>query len=249
MYGPGSDSGMAQELSSWHAIADVGEVIRERHLSPTSLSSPSISVESMSPMLDHLSLEFVIDSRTISGQLLDMGCGEGLATLAALGRGGRVTAVDPDAAALQRLKERVPPEQQSRLQALAGSLPSVDFGVGEFSGIHVAHVLHFLNGREVEVSLRKFARWLSPRGRLYLSVLTPLGSFWESFHEEFIRRSNLGARWPGYLGDCSQLHLFNEQILRRELEAVGFQIEKSKYYAVSWDRQQLCCALVARRVE
>ncbi len=240
---------MAQEISNWHAISGIREIIRDSCIYPSALSSPSISIASMSPMLDDLSLEFVIDSRTITGQLLDIGCGDGLATVAALGRGGRVTAVDPDAGALQRLKERVPPEQQARLQALTGSLPSVDFRVAEFSGIHVAHVLHFLNGREVEVSLRKFARWLSPRGRLYLSVLTPLGSFWEPFHQEFIRRSNLGARWPGYLGDCSQLHLFNEQILRRELEAVGFQIEKSKYYAVSWDRQQLCCALIARRLD
>ena len=211
-------------------------------------------------MLDELSLEFVIDSRTISGQLLDIGCGDGLATIAALARGGRVTAVDPDTEALRRLQERVPPEQQARLQTLAGSLPTIDFKIGGFSAVHAAHVLHFLNGRAVESSLRKFARWLYPRGRLYLSVLTPLGPLWESFHQEFIRRSNLGARWPGVLDDCSQffmpearalpcLHLFNEQILRRELEAVGFQIEKSRYYAVPWDHEQLCCALIARRTQ
>ena len=128
----------------------------------------------MSPALDVLSLKFVIWAQDAAATVLDIGCGDGVATLALLARGGRVLAVDPSAAALHRLVERTPSEECHRLRVRLGQLPTVDFKAPSFAGIHAARVLHLLDDRAIEQSLRKFYRWLYPRGRLFLSALPPL---------------------------------------------------------------------------
>ena len=62
---------------------------------PTAVRSPTTAVYEMSPTLYPLSLQFAIEMRAATRQALDIGCGDGVATAAALARGGRVLAVDP----------------------------------------------------------------------------------------------------------------------------------------------------------
>jgi SAM-dependent methyltransferase len=216
-----------------------------------------LHLQSMSPRLDELSLKFAIHARSERGLALDMGCGEGIATLAALARGGRMVAVDPDAQQIQRLLLRVPAEQRGRLRLVVDQLPRVDFKITKFSAVHAAHVLHLLDGEAIERSLRKFARWLHPDGRLFLSVLTPKGAFWDPFQSEYERRRAEGVRWPGYmdhswapaghlLGNAPAIHLLDEHTLSRELQAAGFVVEESSSYPLPWDSTQICCALIAR---
>jgi len=138
---------------------------------PRSGSGPG---NGMSPTLDVLSLKFVIWAQDAGGAVLDIGCGDGVATLALLARGGRVVAVDPSAAALHRLVERTPSEQCHRLRVRLGQLPTVDFKAPSFAAIHAARVLHLLDTGAIEQSLRKFYRWLYPEGRLFISALRPL---------------------------------------------------------------------------
>lgn len=248
-------------LPDWQSVADTStgnDVVSRSAPACNNLSSkPSISIDRMSPSLDALSLEFLIHARSAAGWLLDVGCGDGLATAEALTRGGKVIAVDSNPIFLQRLTQRIPAEQHLRLRVQSSSLPNMDFKVGGLAAVHAAHVLHFLDGDAVESSLRKFFRWLYPRGKLFLSVLTPLGKFWEFFWADFILRSTAGGRWPGYIdassvyygahnGLPSAVHLFNEQILRRELLAAGFQLERASYYPLPWDNQQVGCAIIAR---
>jgi ubiquinone/menaquinone biosynthesis C-methylase UbiE len=128
----------------------------------------------MSPALDVLSLKFVIWSQDADATALDIGCGDGVATLALLARGGRVVAVDPSAAALHRLVERTPSEQCHRLRVRLGQLPTLDFKAPIFGAIHAARVLHLLDAESIAQSLRKFYRWLYPEGRLFVSALRPL---------------------------------------------------------------------------
>jgi ubiquinone/menaquinone biosynthesis C-methylase UbiE len=120
--------------------------------------------------LNPLSLQFVIWSQSASGPVLDIGCGEGDATIAVVARGGRVVAVDSDAAALQRLVGRVPTEQRLRLTARLGRLPNIEFKSANFAGIHGARELHGLDSESRQLSLAKFYRWLYPRGKLFVTV-------------------------------------------------------------------------------
>ena len=213
--------------------------------------------EQMSPALDELSLKFAIYSRSARFDALDVGCGDGLASAAALARGGHVMAVDPDHAALHTLLARVPPEQYRRLKVRVGALPELDFKFGRFSAVHVARVLHLLEPGGLQQSLRKFFRWLYPEGRLFISALSPSGAYWEPLHDEYTRRSVARDPWPGYFEDVSELmpgwhggasavHLLEEHVLLRELEAAGFIIEEISSYSLPWDGEQRCCAAVAR---
>jgi ubiquinone/menaquinone biosynthesis C-methylase UbiE len=212
-------------------------------------------LEAMSPALDDLSLRFAMHAGQTNGTCLDVGCGTGLATAAALARGGHVVAVDPDSIACRELLARVPVEQYARLTVRTSGLQPLDFMAPRFSAVHAARVLHNLGGQELRASVAKFFRWLYPHGRLYVSAFTPFGSFWKRFQPEYSRRVRLGSEWPGYMSDVARLqatgtrkvcHLLDENVLRRELCGAGFVIEHISRYALPWEPAQICCGIVAR---
>ena len=221
------------------------------------LSRSGAPTDRMSPALDDLSMRFALFARTCVGDVLDMGCGDGIATAAALARGARVYAVDADRALLQHLLTRIPPVHTPRLKVRIGSLPSVNFKYPRFSAVHVSRVLQFLDPLALQRSMQKFLHWLYPDGKLFLSTLTSAGDYWQFAESEIVRRKLARDPWPGYLEDVRRLrpswdgasdavHLLDEPILRRELETAGFEIEYTHVYPLPWDSDQMCCAVVAR---
>jgi SAM-dependent methyltransferase len=124
----------------------------------------------MSPALDQLSLKFAIHTRTARNDALDIGCGNGVATAAALARGGHVMAIDPDIEALRQLVARIPREQLPRLEVRVARLPELDFKFARFSAVHASRVLHLLDPAVAHSSLNKFFRWLYPTGKLFISI-------------------------------------------------------------------------------
>lgn len=210
----------------------------------------------MSPALDPLSIRFATHARISKSDVLDLGCGTGIATVAALARGAHVMAIDPDAVALRELLARVPKQQYPRLQVRVGSLPELNFKLAHFSAVHVSRVLHVLDGDGLRQSFASFFRWLYPEGKLYISAFSPVGSFWRPFEAEYLRRLELGDPWPGFIecasdyfphwddGD-SPVHLLEGRVLRRELEAAGFVIEEMNCARLAWDPEQACCEVIA----
>jgi SAM-dependent methyltransferase len=244
-------------------ISEVGvsfySTVVQRHLTANykGLSLQGAPTDRMSPALDDLSMQFAMYARTAPGDVLDIGCGDGIATAAALTRGATVYAVDPDQAALHHLLARVPPMHARHLRVRMGSLPGVDFKFPRFSAVHAARVLHFLDPLALQRSLQKFFHWLYPNGKLFISTLTSAGDYWEFAENEIIQRKLAQDPWPGYLADIRRLrphwdgvsdavHLLDEPILRRELAAAGFEIEYIHSYPLPWDIDQMCCAVVAR---
>jgi SAM-dependent methyltransferase len=223
----------------------------QRHLEATQAEIPAhgLAVERMSPALDTLSLKFAIYMRHSRLEGLDVGCGEGIATIAALARGGHVMAVDRDPAVLHRLLARVPSEQYRRLKVREATLPQLDFKFAHFAGVHASRVLHFLPPDALRATLRKFFRWLYPDGKLFVSVLNPRGTFWRGLRADYSRRTMFGEAWPGYIEwprASAAVHLLDENILKRELDAAGFIVEELSSYTLPWDAEQLCTAAVAR---
>jgi SAM-dependent methyltransferase len=213
----------------------------------------------MSPALDDLTMRFALFARTTGGDVLDIGCGDGIASAAALMRGARVYAIDPDHSALEHLLTRIPPVHAHRLKVRIGSLPGVNFKYPRFAAVHASRVLHMLDPLAVQRSLQKFFHWLYPSGKLFLSALTSAGEYWAFAEPEMAQRRREEDPWPGYLTDVSRLrphwngasatvHLLDEPVLRRELEAAGFQIEHLRSNPLPWDPDQVCCAVVARCV-
>jgi ubiquinone/menaquinone biosynthesis C-methylase UbiE len=117
-----------------------------------------------------LSLKFAIHTRTSRIDSLDVGCGDGVATAAAIARGGHVMAVDPNVKALRQLVARIPHEQLPRLKLRVSSLPALDFKFARFSAVHASRVLHLLEPDVAQSSLKKFFRWLYPTGKLFIST-------------------------------------------------------------------------------
>jgi SAM-dependent methyltransferase len=231
----------------------------QRHLEGTQSEIPTygLPLERMSPALDSLSLKFAIYLRNCKFDGLDVGCGEGIATIAALARGGHVMALDRETAVLQRLLARVPSQQYRRLKLRAASVADVDFIFPRFSAVHASRVLHYLPPHVFQSTLRKFFRWLYPAGKLFVSVLDPRGAHWRGLRADYARRTMLGERWPGYVealspmmpewrGNETAIHLLDESVLTRELQASGFVVEELTSYTLPWDADQLCTAVVAR---
>jgi hypothetical protein len=52
-------------------------------------------------------------------------------------------------------------------------LPYIEFEEGSFSAILCSRVLHFLEGRDVQLSIYKMHRWLRLGGKAFLIVDTP----------------------------------------------------------------------------
>src|SRR5690242_14846916 len=69
---------------------------------PLAVEWPRFWAARVSPALDEISLKFAIYSRSTKGTVADVGCGEGIASVAALLRGAHVHAIDPDPEALKR---------------------------------------------------------------------------------------------------------------------------------------------------
>jgi len=214
-------------------------------------------LNSASPALDALSFKFAMWAGRVTAACLDVGCGAGVATRAALARGARVVAVDPDLGMLHQLLTQLPVIQFGRICVKPARLDELDFAAGELAAVHISRVLHRLDGDAIQQSLRDIWRWLQPEGKLFLSAFTPSGSYWKDFSAEFAGRAKRGDRWPGYIGDVSRYdrfsqagtscHLLSEAVLTRELGALGFEIEDSLNYSLAWDGTQTCCGVVARR--
>jgi SAM-dependent methyltransferase len=226
------------------------DVLRGRHFRRAS------AIDQMSPALDDLSLKFVICTRDARHDGLDIGCGDGIATAAALARGAHVTAVDPDQRALLRLLARIPPHTYRRLKVRRARVQDLDFKFAHFSAVHASRVLHLIDPAALQQSLRKFFRWLYPEGKLFISTLASSGPFWDPISAELAHRQRMRAPWPGLIEDFHRymphrddtlefVHLIDEPVLRRELEFAGFVIDEMTCQSLPWDSEQQHCSVIA----
>jgi SAM-dependent methyltransferase len=226
---------------------------------PASSSTPPMLLEfrdlppgmGMSPRLDPLTFRFAAWAGYHEQPCADIGCGAGLATAAALARGARVHAIDPDVSAVRSLLNQLSVQEYARADFREGSLPNLHFESSSLGSIHVARVFHLLDGACLRKSVQSFRDWLIPGGKLFISVLTPHGDYWSLFRSEYDRRCAEGEAWPGLAEirgsdrRSRRAHLIDERVLQRELTAAGFRIEELFCFPLSWDPSQICCGVVA----
>jgi SAM-dependent methyltransferase len=197
----------------------------------------------MSETMDRFSMAFV-DYAAICGQeVLDMGCAYGVATREVLERGGAVLACDMDAGHVEILCREMPAELRDRLRTAVGELPGANFPPASFGAILCSRVIHFLTGDETRESLRKMRRWLQPGGRLFLVADTPYTGFWSATAPDYERRKAAGEEWPGFIADIAPLldrdapppgmlpylNPLDPDLLRRECERAGFEVEEAAF--------------------
>jgi len=199
----------------------------------------------MSPRLDPLTHRFAMwAGRRYGTTCADIGCGAGIATAAALVRGARVIAVDPDTTRIQPLLAQLAVQDHARIDLRSGELPDLKLAPGSLTAIHVARVFHLLDGREIRESLRRFSEFLRRDGKLFISVLTPEGEYWAKFRQDYERRCAFNETWPG-AADSRRPHLLDQHVLERELTLAGFGVEEFLSFPLAWDPSQICCGVVA----
>lgn len=194
---------------------------------------------------DRMADDFIRHAGQCGEPVLEIGCAYGVSTLPALAAGATITACDMEPRHLEILRSKVPPEQLPRLTLVTGKLPEVDFPESHYAAILCSRVLHFLEGDDVEASVRKMARWLKPGGRLYLLTDTPYG-VWRKSVARFEEARRNGERWPGLIRGLHQwlatpprkpiekpafLNLMDPDILARCCREAGLEVIEAAFIA------------------
>jgi SAM-dependent methyltransferase len=196
--------------------------------------------------LDDFARAFVDTAAHAEGEVLDMGCAYGVATLAALERGARVCACDMEPRHLDVLAERAPAEHRSRLRTVSGTLPDVRFPSSSFDAVLASRVLHFLAGDDLHKALAAMFDWLVPGGRLYLVADTPYMPGWNEIAPAYEAAKAKGEPWPGFIPDFARysrnnaatapgpafLNTLDPDILARECSLTGFQVERASFFGL-----------------
>jgi len=195
-------------------------------------------------VLDEFADDFIQFAGQTDGEVLDIGCAYGVATIPALEAGGRVTACDLDPRHLEILTGKTPEALRSQLTCVTGQLPNIDLPEESYDAILCSRVLHFLDGSAVDAAVRNMFRWLKPGGRLYLVTDTPYG-IWRKLVPIFEARRTLGHRWPGlmiglenYLPFAPKdramdgppfMNLLDPELLSRTCADAGFDVKRTSF--------------------
>ena len=197
----------------------------------------------MTEVMDEYSQAFVDYAAGCEGPVLDMGCAYGVATLPALAAGATVTACDMDQGHLDILESHAPEKDKPRLTCLTGVLPEVDFPENTFDALLAARVLHFLNGPDINASVRKMASWLKPGGKAFLITDTVYTGFWKQHASKYEEAKAAGHPWPGEIQDAHlylpeparattqirYMNLLDPDVIRRVCEQAGLIVEAADY--------------------
>ncbi|AYK07546.1 non-ribosomal peptide synthetase [Brevibacillus laterosporus] len=236
------------------------KVLKKHDILEDLKSAAAINFKGMVPtlnrtgvMVEHLipySSDFVEYAGICGGEVLDIGCAYGVATIAALENGARVFAVDLERKHLDILEQRIDEQFRDRLTLKQGKLPNIDFEDGQFSAIHASRVIHFLSPEEVKITLQKMYRWLKPGGKVFLSTDSPYFGYWQSKAPDYERRKREGDAWPGFIenvadhfdpvdvqGGPSLINALDPDVFERECMVAGFTVEKLGFFgSIGLDR-------------
>lgn len=217
----------------------------------------------MTKGLDAVSQAFTEYAGTLDSEVLDIGCAYGVATLAALAAGARVLASDMEPRHLEILGQRTPPADRGRLRCQAGTMPEIDFPAASFGAILCARAVHFLHGKDIELTVRKMHDWLIPGGRLYLVADSPYIGPWATAAPEYERRKAAGDPWPGFIADfrsllpasadtssqAAFLNPLDPDILRRVAVTAGFEVIEARWLSGAAPRSapNTHAGMIARR--
>ena len=197
----------------------------------------------MFEVIDDYAEAFIEFAGNSTDEAAEIGCAYGIATIAALRAGARITACDMDERHLDVLKSRAPEALHHNLTLQPGTLPDIDLPEARFGSLLCSRVLHFLHGDEIEQSVHNMYRWLKPGGRLFLVADTPYG-IWRKFIPTWEANMASDERWPGmmippvkYLPyEASDedvgppvMNLLDPELLRRTAEEAGFNVLRCDY--------------------
>ena len=191
--------------------------------------------------IDEYTNQFIQYAAKQTDPVLELGAAFGYVTIAALKEGATVIANDLDPRHLDILYNQTPADCKSRLTLLPGAFPQdVNLPDQSIAGCYVAHMLGYLDPPTLQTGFEKIFRFLKEGAKFFIIATTPYKWIFRKIIAEYERRVKENYLWPGYFTNLKELtddrmpdslNLFDKQVLSRELERVGFIIEKIELYA------------------
>lgn len=196
--------------------------------------------------LDEITLAYLGFARESKGTLLEIAAGYGHIVIKALEAGaGKVFANEVDARQLAIIESRTPSKYSGKLVGCLGQFPEhLDFPDALFDGIYNARLFHFFTGDRIRASLKKFARWLKPGGRVFLVNDAVYRTIFKPLIPVYEKQVAAGDEWPGFIADvrpCIPEYLHPEKfprtmnfmdstVLTRELNQAGLRVIEAGFY-------------------
>lgn len=218
----------------------------------------------MTMTLDPVSAAFTVYAGHAGGWCLDLGCAYGIATLAALDKGAKIVACDMEQGHIDVLLSKVDDSAKDRIKGTVGVMPDVTFDEQSFNAILCSRALHFLDGPDVEKTVKAMATWLTPGGKVFLIADSPYTGFWARGAEAYEQRKAAGDPWPGFIPDVTiylpetartksvmrHLNPMDPDILARVCKESGLVVEQAAFSGrPDRDMDKAHAGVIARRPE
>lgn len=187
---------------------------------------------------DRITQQFLEEcGKKSSSVSLEIGAGNGAASLDALKKGAFVWVNDLSQIHLQDFTHRVSLEHSHNYKIVIGDfVDNIVLPHAYFDIVLAARVLHFFDPAKLERAIVKIHDTLKPGGKIFVLAATPYLKEWESFVSEYEQRKGKGEKYPGYIENFShynshfkslvpeKMHFLDPEVLRREFEKVGFTV-------------------------
>jgi len=193
--------------------------------------------------------QFTAHSSQSSLWSLDIGCGYGFQTAAAIKAGARVVANDLNQDHLSITASMVPAHLSLNLRTRKGHFNKISLPSGAFGAILAANVLHFMDGKTLEAASRKMFRLLAPGGKVFAHAQSPYISKCKEFIPVYEERKASGVKWPGVVEDWRRepiqyamiglFHFLDPETLSRGFAEAGFVIDEATYLAADLKDRKL----------
>lgn len=194
--------------------------------------------------LDEFSKEFIKYAADINERVLELGCAYGLVVKNVLEKNGKVIACDLSPEHLKVLVKNSPRGKLNNLHVYPGRFPDeIDLPNESIGAVLTSRMFHFLDGKNIEIGLKKIHTWLKPNGKLFFIVVSPYNTaIKEGCLTIYQQRVKEGDEWPGVIENQWQinpahkeyvepyLHVFDASRLETLLPKHGFKIDKIKLF-------------------
>ena len=119
-------------------------------------------------------LIYVIDKFSITGEALELGCGDGRDTYHVLKKGMSVTAIDQSQNAINILNDRtdLSVNEKSRLNTICADVNDIDLSFKTYDFIYAITLFDHLNKVQGDLLLKKIFQYVKEGGYIFVKVHT-----------------------------------------------------------------------------
>lgn len=185
------------------------------------------------------------DSFPPQGKILELGCGDGFVSAFLAGRGLQVEGVDCSPTAIQGAKSNFAADGLVGEFQVADVCERLPFESDSFDFLLDSHCLHCITDYNLRIRfLSECFRVLRPNGRLFVATMAAQPMNWieeGGVNQRNYEKDPKGCWRQSNVYDGSERRAFTrvwitEDLLRSEVAAAGFTIEKFEVFAPEADR-------------